>query len=50
MFMYLFILEKGTSNEKMPPQEWPGGKPVVHFLIEDGVDMFGAPWVLKERK
>ena len=24
--------EEGTSAEKMPPSDWPVGKPVRHFL------------------
>ena len=26
------LQEEGTSTEKMPPPDWPMGKPVRHFL------------------
>lgn len=26
------ILEEGASVDKMPPQDWPLGKPTVYFL------------------
>lgn len=29
------IWEEGTAVEKMPPSEWPLGKPVLHFLSDE---------------
>lgn len=33
------VVEKETSNEKIPLLDWPRRKPVVHFFIE--ADMEG---------
>lgn len=44
-----FILEEGTSAERIPISDWSVGKPVVHFLdcslMWEGPDNYGQWYI-----